>query len=621
MIRNIRNIFEQVSDVVYACDLKGTLIFVNRYTCNFLGVSAGEILNKHFTEFISDDQKNVLKAQLRSKSLDDLNGFYNEIKLKKKSDNDLWIGQRMHIIRDDQGSPSYLLMIGHLISKLKSQELSLRETELKLKTIINSALDAVVVIDQEGQITEWNTQAESIFGWKKSEVLGKRISETIIPDQHVEAHEKGMNNYMKTGHGPVLNKRIEIIGKKSDGSIFPIELAIIPNKIGGKHFFSAFVRDITKKNEQEQALKESEQRWQKLVNNQPEAIQITKNAVVEYLNPAGYELYGASEPEEIIGKNLLEVTSPSKKSKFNERLSKLSKGETLTPLEFDITTLKGDRKTIEVRSTPIVFKGEKMIQTIARDITEKKKNERRREELLSQLKKANDNLSEFAHVISHDLKAPLRAISSLSEWLIEDYEDKLDKDGRESLQLLIQNVSRMDQLIDGVLSYSMATQSQGLEEQIQTKNQIQSVIRLLNIPKNITIALKGDFPLIVFNKFQFRQIVQNLLSNSIKFIGAEDGRIEIKSEYLKEKHSWLFSFKDNGPGISENKEEVFQLFSSYSDKKTDSTGIGLSIVKKILNDHGERIWFENNKENGVTFYFTLKEHYDTYERAEIDFTT
>lgn len=619
MIKRVQHIFEQVSDIVFACDLKGHIVYVNRYTSDLLGIPPDQIPNKHLSEFIHDSQKDIVINQLHNhNSTENIEGKYHEIKLKTKSGDEPWIGQRIHLIRNEQNSTSYFLIIGHLISKLKKHESTLRETELKLKTIIESALDAVVVIDQEGRITEWNHQAETMFGWTKNEAIGKRISETIIPAQHVGAHQKGMKNYIKTGHGPVLNQRIEIIAKKRDGTIFPIELTIIPNKIDGAHFYSAFVRDITQQKEREKILRESEQRWQKLVEDQPEAIQITKGGTVIFLNPAGFKLYGAESPEDILGKDLLEITSNKSKELFQNRLNKLRKGETLEPLEIEITTLKGEHKTIEARSTSVFFKGEQMIQTIARDITQKKEDERRREELMLQLKQANENLNEFAHVVSHDLKAPLRAISSLSEWIVEDYQDKLDEEGKESLQLLVQNVARMDQLIDGVLSYSTITKAQELDESMDSKNQILSVIRLVSPPKNIKIDLEGRFPQITFNKFQFRQVIQNLLSNAIKFMDKENGRIIIRVEETGNK--WTFSVEDNGPGIPPENDDIFQLFTSYSKSGIDSSGIGLSIIKKIMEDRQEEFGFKNNNNEGVTFYFTISKETEPYEESEIDFT-
>ena len=155
---------------------------------------------------------------------------------------------------------------GHLWSytditeKKKAQE-ELEQSELKNRLIMNSALDAIIAIDNRGLITFWNPQAEKIFGWKEAEVLGKRLSDTIIPSYHKNAHEKGMNDYHQTGRGPVLNKMLELPAVNIKGEEFQIELSIIPVKQGDTEFFCSFIRDISDRKKNEEALKASQELW------------------------------------------------------------------------------------------------------------------------------------------------------------------------------------------------------------------------------------------------------------------------------------------------------------------------------------------------------------------------
>jgi PAS domain S-box-containing protein len=156
---------------------------------------------------------------------------------------------------------------GHLWSytditeKKKAQE-ALEQSELKNRLIMNSALDAIITIDHRGLITFWNPQAEKIFGWKEAEVLGKRLSDNIIPSYHKKGHEKGMDHYNRTGKGPVLNKMIELPAVNIKGEEFQIELSIIPVKQGDTEFFCSFIRDISDRKKNEEALKASQELWQ-----------------------------------------------------------------------------------------------------------------------------------------------------------------------------------------------------------------------------------------------------------------------------------------------------------------------------------------------------------------------
>jgi PAS domain S-box-containing protein len=144
------------------------------------------------------------------------------------------------------------------IADRKRAEEAFRRVEREARSIVDSALDAVVVMDADGLITDWNKQAEEIFGWTRSEALGRRMSETIIPAQHRLSHERGLQRFFKTGEGPVLNNRIEITALRRDGGEFPVELTITPLKSGDSWTFSSFVRDISERRRAEEKLRESE---------------------------------------------------------------------------------------------------------------------------------------------------------------------------------------------------------------------------------------------------------------------------------------------------------------------------------------------------------------------------
>lgn len=156
---------------------------------------------------------------------------------------------------------AFLLTKDHLaitsedITKHKKVEKELRESEERTRLIIDNALDAVVVMNTSGLITSWNPQAEVIFGWKNKEVIGKKMSEVIIPLYYREAHEKGLKKFLETGEGPVFNKRLELTAIHQDGHEFPVELTVSPMKLGEEYIFSAFIRDITKQKQAEQELK------------------------------------------------------------------------------------------------------------------------------------------------------------------------------------------------------------------------------------------------------------------------------------------------------------------------------------------------------------------------------
>src|ERR1700686_688148 len=186
----------------------------------------------------------------------------------------------------------------------------------RLGSIFDSALDAVVTMGADGVITEWNPMAETIFGWPRSEAVGRTVSETIIPLRYRGAHKSGLRHFLATGEGPVLNKRLEVAALHRDGHEFPIELSISATASGGSHLFSAFVRDITERHAAEEALRASEERYRQIVETAFEGVWvIDSNNLTTFLNHRMAEMLGYA-PEEMLGKPVLDFMGPDAQAAF-----------------------------------------------------------------------------------------------------------------------------------------------------------------------------------------------------------------------------------------------------------------------------------------------------------------
>ena len=229
------------------------------------------------------------------------------------------------------------------------------------------------------------------------------------------------------------------------------------------------------------------------------------------------------------------------------------------------------------------------------------------EERTNKLEIANRELGEFAYIVSHDLKAPLRAIGQLSQWISEDNYENLDESGRKNFDLLKNRVKRMYRLIDDILAYSRAGRNYEKNEQVDMTRLTEEVIESLLTPENIRIKIENTLPVLTGSRVHFQQVFQNLLSNSIKFMDKPEGVISIGCE--KQSPFWRFWVKDNGPGIdSKYSEKIFQIFQTLSPKdKQESTGIGLTLVKKIVELYKGKIEMVSEIGMGCTFYFTFPE--------------
>lgn len=231
--------------------------------------------------------------------------------------------------------------------------------------------------------------------------------------------------------------------------------------------------------------------------------------------------------------------------------------------------------------------------------------EQRVEARTSELNRVNEELNNFAYIVSHDLKAPLRAINQLSGWIAEDYADSFDEDGKEQMALIRGRAKRMHEMIDGILQYSRIGRIKEEVENVDIKLLIKEVIQLISLPKHITINIKDNFPVIKGEKIRIHQVFQNLIDNAIKYNDKETGVIELCC--IEHSDDWQISISDNGPGIAKKyQEKIFQLFQTLKPKdQLESTGVGLSLIEKIVINWGGKIWIESDEGKGCQFFFTI----------------
>jgi signal transduction histidine kinase len=229
----------------------------------------------------------------------------------------------------------------------------------------------------------------------------------------------------------------------------------------------------------------------------------------------------------------------------------------------------------------------------------------RQAQLVEELEKVNRELKDFAYIISHDLKAPLRGITTLAEWISTDYADKLDDQGKEHFNLLISRVARMQNLINGILQFSRVDRTKEEKVVVNLNELVSEVIDTVAPPKDIAITIECKLPTLECERTRLTQVFQNLISNAIKYMGKPQGWIKIGCAEVN--GFWEFSVADSGQGIDEKYfEKIFLLFQTLSSNdKAESTGVGLTIAKKIVELWGGKIWVRSKVGEGSTFYFSM----------------
>jgi len=239
------------------------------------------------------------------------------------------------------------------------------------------------------------------------------------------------------------------------------------------------------------------------------------------------------------------------------------------------------------------------------------------ERAYNELEKVNKELNDFAYIVSHDLKAPLRGIKTLAGWISSDWQDKVDDNGKEQLNLLLSRVDRMHNLIEGILQYSRVGRIKEESIPIYLSQLVPEIIDSLAVPDNISITIENELPVIELGQTQTIQIFQNLLSNAVKYMDKPQGQITVGC--FEENGFWKFSVADNGPGIEEQHfEKIFKMFQTLSPRdEFESTGVGLTVVKKIIEMYDGRIWVESKLGQGSKFIFTLPKHEEVIKNEKL----
>ena len=222
---------------------------------------------------------------------------------------------------------------------------------------------------------------------------------------------------------------------------------------------------------------------------------------------------------------------------------------------------------------------------------------------LKSLEEKNDKLNDYAHAVSHDLKAPLRNINALINWVKDDNDKIIDESSKESLNLVLYNLEKMDNLIKGILDFSTIDKAETMSSWINLNEVIDEILKSILIPSHFKIKVDENLPKIFTNNFMIKQVFQNLIQNAIKYNDKENGYLEIN--YIEEHENHLFSIKDNGIGVKkEHQEKIFQSFTKLHEN-SQSSGLGLSIVRRIVETMQGKIWVESEINKEATFFFTI----------------
>jgi PAS domain S-box-containing protein len=319
------------------------------------------------------------------------------------------------------------------------------------------------------------------------------------------------------------------------------------------------------------------------------------------VNPAFETSLGYSR-QELMSRQFVEFVHEDDRAKTIEELERLGQGLPTVDFENRYRAKDGSYRWLAWRAMPLEDLG--LAYAVARDVTEQKRTEEIVARQAEQLERSNAQLEEFAYAASHDLQAPLRAIANLAEWVVEDFPGEIPEDVGVHLDKLRIQVRRMQNLTDDLLAYSRAGRVEDVVLAVDTGELIEEVIALLAPPEGIQIVTESEMPKLATARSPLEQVLRNLIGNAVQHHDRSEGRIVVSAVDRDDEMEFVVS--DDGPGIPEEyHSSVFTMFHRLgSFERAESTGIGLALVKKIVEIHGGRVWLESPGERGTTFRFT-----------------
>ncbi len=593
--QKLRALIENSLDHIVILEADGRIRYGSPSLFRSSGFDESEVLGRFCSDFIHEDDMERVVNTFRG-AIDEKGALYRDEFRYRKSDG-AWM--TLEVVGknalDDEAVHGVVLNLRD-ITERKRAEAELARTEQRYSAFVQNSSDIISILEADGTYRYQSPSFYEFTGYKEEEIIGKSTLDYIHPDYIENATEI----FKAAIREPGSSYKDEFLFKKANGDWITLE-------VHGKNVLNDEIirgvvvncRDVTERKKIEEEIRIKSRMLQGITSNMPVVIfRVDKEGFFTESIGAGLKKIGFQE-NEVVGQKIEDLFP-----ELAEEITRASIGEFATAL----LESKDEANPwfYEFYSFPDKDKQAGGWIGFGLDVSDSKIHEESQKQYAATLEKINKELDQFAYVVSHDLKAPLRAINNLSEWIEEDLGDALNEneDVKSNMTLLRKRVKRMESLINGILEYSRAGRSEIEYEHIDTGQLLDEVCGSIEIPKNFTLD-KAAMPVIVGSRLRLEQVFSNLINNAVKYHDKEIGNIKISYEQTGRFHQ--FSVADDGPGIEpEYHEKIFVIFQTLVSKdKMESTGVGLAIVKKIIEEQGGEIWLNSSPGEGSTFTFTL----------------
>jgi PAS domain S-box-containing protein len=497
------------------------------------------------------------------------------------------------------------------ISVRKAAERHLAAMEGRYRGLLEAAPDAMVVVNQQGEIVLLNVQAENQFSYPRDELVGQPVV-NIIPDGFAERLIADDLRSAEDALAQQIGTGIELTGRRKDGSEFPIEIMLSPLDSADGILVTAAIRNISVRRAAEAHLAQMEGRYRGLLEAAPDAmVVVNQDGEIVLLNVQAEKQFGYPR-DELVGQQVKNIIPDG----FAERLIADDLRSAADALAQQIGTgieLSGRRKDgtefpIEIMLSPLDSADGILVTAAIRDISVRRAAEENLLQNVAELNRSNEELGQFAYIASHDLQEPLRMVTSYTQLLSRRYKGQLDADADEFIEFAVDGAIRMQRLIEDLLAFSRVATTGNELVDTSSESALEQAIQNLHwaIKDSGALVTHDPLPTVQADEMQLIQLFQNLIGNAIKYQGP--GIPEVHVSATQDSNGlWTFAVKDNGLGIDPQFfDRIFGMFQRLHKRgEFSGTGIGLAICKKIVERHGGTISVESRPGEGSTFSFAL----------------
>ena len=506
--------------------------------------------------------------------------------------------------------------------RLRREEAELRRSESYKAAILDSALDCIVAMDHEGCITEFNPAAERTFGYGRDGVVGKRLADVIVPASLREKHRSGFTRHLATGESRMLGKRLEMTALCADGKEIPVEIAITRIVEGGPPSFTGFLRDITERKRNQDALLEahekltrSEERWRLVFENSAVGVALADfNGRILAANPVFQKMLGYSE-DELRQLSFLEITVEEDRDLNRMLIAELVQGKR-EQFQIEKRYRRKNGSVVWARNNVSIVNGTErspgFLLALSEDVTERRSVEEALDETRAELAHIArvTTLSTMTAAIAHEINQPLSGIvtnASTCLRMLDGTPPNLEG-ARETARRTIRDGNRASEVTSRLRA--LFSKKNAAFELFDVNDAAKEVIALSasELQRNRVVLhsdLAADLPLVSGDRIQIQQVILNLLKNAWDAMSSVEDRpraLLVKTE-RDETGGTRLSVKDSGVGIDPETEK--KLFEAFHTTKSDGMGIGLSVSRSIIERHQGRLWATRNDGAGATFLFSI----------------